>query len=118
MMSGLDVSQLAALGAAFSATVVVPLVSLIKKESWPTPVKFFVALALSAVVATLQTVTQNAVSSWHNFAMLWGIDLAATQAVYQMYFGNSNLDTTLTNALYKPALVAKHLKQAPPQKNA
>jgi len=106
-----DFSQVAALGAAFSASVVVPLVSLIKKETWPKPVKFLVALALSAVVATLQTITQNNINSWHDFAMLWGLNVAATQTVYQLYFGQSTFDQTLTNALYKPTLMAKHVRK-------
>lgn len=81
--------------AALSA-LMVPFVSLLKKEHWPNQVKFLISIVLALAISVVVVVVKFHVHTLAGFIPNAGLALGTMQLVYQMYFKGSEWDETLT----------------------
>ena len=73
----------------------VPITSALKGEHWPIQLKFGLALVLTAIVATIQTIVTGDVHNFAQFLALWAVAVASGQTFYQTYFGGTTFEKQL-----------------------
>lgn len=92
---------------AVASIIIPPVVSLLKREQWPTWVKQLIAMTAAVVAAVIGIAVT--VTDWSaiNVATLIGLAYLGSQVVYQAYFRGSASDTKLTTLPSKTATPAE-----------
>ncbi len=81
---------------AIIAMVLVPIVSLIKRPSWPSKVNFVLGMVAAAIAAIVGTLIDNQGKSWRELIPQAGVAFTTAQVVYQLYFSGTSLNAKLT----------------------
>lgn len=82
--------------AAVIAAFLVPLVSLIRKNSWSRQTTYLVGMAAALVSAFAGALVDGNISSGQEFVATFAVSLATSQTLYNLYFKNTELNATLT----------------------
>lgn len=82
--------------AAAVAVLLVPLVSLIKKDSWSSQAKYALGLAASLVAAMVGGLIDGDINSLKEGFSYIGTAFLSAQTIYSLFFKGSSIDNTLT----------------------
>jgi hypothetical protein len=78
-----------------SGIVIPPIVSFIKKTSWPSRVKFLLSIGVAFAVASAVLAGQGEFGSWSEFVGKVSLVWAESQVIYQLYFDETTMNARL-----------------------
>jgi hypothetical protein len=81
---------------ALLASVLVPLVSYIKKPTWSDRAKYAIGMVAAVVAAVVGAFADADVNSWQEVLTLVLVALGTSQTIYNMYFRDTSINTKLT----------------------
>ena len=81
--------------AAALAVILMPVVSLIKRPSWPDQAKYLLGMAAALICAIAGALVDGQVKSPSEFVAYLGVSLATSQTLYTMYFKDTDMQKNL-----------------------
>ena len=91
-MNGEEYGTVAVIG-----MILVPIVSLIKQPSWSPKINHMLGIVASIVATVVGTLIDNSGMGWKELLPRFTTAFATSQVIYNLYFGDTKMNETLTN---------------------